>query len=101
MVVAKLNATSCEGGSVYSKYTNNDAGFWRDLRRQLVRKGYRSRVIRNSESLILAYVKELGSRGVFTGEAMHSPLSVNAEFHNEDSILPELGFDQVDVKADA
>ncbi len=30
MVVAKLNATSC-GGSIYSKYTDDDVGFWRDL----------------------------------------------------------------------
>jgi hypothetical protein len=31
MVVAKLNATSCEG-SIYSKYTDDDVGFWRNLR---------------------------------------------------------------------
>jgi hypothetical protein len=100
MVVAKLNATSCEC-SIYTKYTDDDVGFWRDLRRQLVKKGYRSRVLRSSESLILAYVKELDSRGVFNVEMRHSQLSVDAELYNEGSILPELGTDQVDVEADA
>jgi len=100
MVVAKLNATSCEG-SLYSKYTDDDVGFWRVLRRQLVKKGYSSRVLRSSESLILAYVEELDSRGVFDGEMRHSQLCVDAELNNEGSILPELGVDQVDVEADA
>jgi hypothetical protein len=100
MAVAKLNATSCEG-SIYSKYTDDDVDFWRILRRQLVKKGYRSRVLRSSESLILAYVEELDSRGVFNGEMRRSRLSVDAEVNNDGSILPELGVDQVDVEADA
>jgi hypothetical protein len=100
MVVAKFNATSREG-SIYSKYSDDDVDFWRDLRRELVKKGYRSRVLRSSESLIHAYVKGLDSRGVFNGEMRRSRLSVDAEVNNEGSILPELGVDQVDVEADA
>ncbi|KAE9376423.1 hypothetical protein N431DRAFT_312807, partial [Stipitochalara longipes BDJ] len=61
MLVAKLNASSSEG-SIWSKYTDDDVDFWRSIRRQLVKKGYKSRIIRNHESLIQAYVRELETR---------------------------------------
>ncbi len=61
---------------------------------------YRSQVLRSSKSLILAYVKELDSRGVSNCEMRHSQLSVDAGFNNEGSISPELGVDKVDIKTD-
>jgi len=97
MLVAKLNAASYEG-SIWTKCTDDDVGFWRDFRRQLVKRGYRSRVIRSHESLIQAYVRELDSRGVLNGEIRHSESSVNTESDTEDSGLPEVGTDQVDLE---
>ncbi|CAF9935778.1 hypothetical protein IMSHALPRED_010346 [Imshaugia aleurites] len=50
--------------SILTKYADDDAGFWRGLRRELVREGLPSVVIHKHKHLIKAYVKELGARGV-------------------------------------
>lgn len=50
--------------SVMTSYTNDSVSFWRDMRRELVKDGYPSSVIHRYKSLIKAYVKELGDRGV-------------------------------------
>lgn len=99
MLVAKLNAPSYEG-SIWTKCTDDDPRFWRDFRRQLVRKGYRSRVIRSHECLIQAYVRELDSRGVLNGEIKHTQSSIDTEPDTEDPRLPELSADQDGLKVD-
>lgn len=95
MLVAKLNATSYEG-SIWTKCTDDDVGFWRDFRRQLIKKGYKSHVIRQHESLIQAYVRELDSRGVLNDQMRQCKSSVDAESDTENSQLPELETDQTD-----
>ena len=52
-------------GSILTRYTDDDTGFWRELRRELVDEGLPSAVIHKHKHLIKAYVKELGTRGVF------------------------------------
>lgn len=51
-------------GSVWTTYTSDDAGFWRGLRRDLVKDGLPSAAIHKHKRLIKQYVKELGARGI-------------------------------------
>ncbi|KAL8918223.1 MAG: hypothetical protein Q9172_005516 [Xanthocarpia lactea] len=63
-ITAHLMATADEEGSVLTAHTNDDRGAWRELRRQLLKGGFRDSLIRRHMDLIMAYVKELGDRGV-------------------------------------
>jgi hypothetical protein len=64
LVLARLNTTHPDG-TVMTNYTNDDMTFWRAFRRELVKEGYSSNVLRGRpEILIKAYVRELGERGV-------------------------------------
>jgi hypothetical protein len=83
-----MNTSSYEG-SVWSKYTDDDVEFWRSFRRQLVKEGYKSRVIRSHKGLIQAYVRELESRGVLDAETKNSHSALNADSESEDSSLQE------------
>jgi hypothetical protein len=47
-----------------TSYTNDSKTFWKDKRRELVKDGYSSSVIHSYKSLIKAYAKELGDKGV-------------------------------------
>ena len=51
-------------GSTWTSYADDETGFWRALRRELVNEGLPSAAIRKHKHLIKAYVKELGTRGV-------------------------------------
>ena len=51
-------------GSVWTSYTGDDTGFWRGLRRDLIKDGLPSAAIHKHKHLIRNYVKELGARGV-------------------------------------
>jgi len=63
-VTANMTAVSREG-SVWTSYTNDDQMFWRELRRELAKEGYRSSTLQRHKRLITNYVEELGNRGVF------------------------------------
>ncbi|CAL3973569.1 unnamed protein product [Diplocarpon coronariae] len=63
-VTANMAAASGEG-SVWTSYTNDDQAFWRGLRRELIKEGYRSTTLQRHKTLIKDYVEELGNRGVF------------------------------------
>ena len=63
-VTANMTAVSGEG-TVWTSYTNDDQMFWRELRRELVKEGYRSYTLQRHKRLIKNYVEELGNRGVF------------------------------------
>ena len=56
-------------GSVLTAYTNDDTGFWRELRRDLIKDGLPSAAIHKHKHLIKRYVKELGARGVLDDES--------------------------------
>lgn len=51
-------------GAVWTTYTSDDAGFWRGLRRDLVKDGLPSAAIHKHKRLIKQYVEELGARGI-------------------------------------
>jgi hypothetical protein len=63
LVLARLNSRFRER-SIMAIYSNDEKGFWKCLRRELVKDGFRRDVLHGKKGLILAYVKELGARGV-------------------------------------
>jgi hypothetical protein len=63
-VAASLEANSGhKEGSILTSYANDDKAFWKEFRRELVKEGYSSRVLKKHKALIRDYVKELGDRG--------------------------------------
>ena len=56
-------------GSIMTRYADDDTGFWKALRRELVREGLPSAAINKHRHLIKAYVQELGTRGAFDDSA--------------------------------
>lgn len=66
-ITARLSAVAGREGSVLTAYTNDDKDAWRELRRGLVKDGFRGSLVRKHMKTIMAYVKELGSRGALDG----------------------------------
>ena len=66
-ITARLSVTAGREGSVLTAYTNDDQCAWRELRRGLVKDGFRGSLVRKHMKTIMAYVKELGSRGALDG----------------------------------
>lgn len=64
-ITAHFMSGADKEGSVLTDYADDDKAFWRELRRELVREGFSSDVIRERKDTIKAYVKELGSKGIF------------------------------------
>ena len=63
-ITAHLLSKEGQEGSVLTAYTNDDRGAWRELRRGLVKAGFRGSLVRKHMDTIMAYIKELGDRGV-------------------------------------
>ncbi|KAL8787661.1 MAG: hypothetical protein Q9213_002092 [Squamulea squamosa] len=63
-ITAHFLANERREGSVLTSYTNDDKNAWRELRRGLVKAGFRGSVVRKHMNTIMAYVKELGDKGV-------------------------------------
>ena len=72
-IMAQFVASRNEEGSVLTTCADDDKAFWRELRKELERDGFRGSVIRKHKDTIKAYVKELGSRGLLDDEASSSP----------------------------
>lgn len=51
--------------SILTIYSGDDKLVWRELRRELVAEGFSSNVISKHKTAIVAYVKDLGDRGIF------------------------------------
>ena len=64
-IAAHLMAQRCHEGSVLTAYAEDDRAFWKEFRRELVKDGFSSSMLRKHKATIKAYVTELGSRGVF------------------------------------
>lgn len=75
-----LSGVSVEG-SILTGYADDDTGFWRALRRELVKEGLPSAAIHKHKHLIKAYVKELGTRGVLDDGCSEG----NNEQHDSDA----------------
>ena len=63
-ITAQFLSTERREGSVLTTYTNDDKDAWRELRRGLVKAGFRDSLVRTHMDTIMAYVKEIGDRGV-------------------------------------
>ena len=72
-----------QGGSVCTSHTSDDTGFWRGLRRNLIKDGLPSAAIHKHRHLIKKYVKELGARGILdvspSIESDQPPQAVHSE----------------------
>lgn len=95
-IAANMAASSGEG-SIWSSYTDDDRGFWRELRRGLVKEGYRSSVLHRHKHLIKQYVEELGNRGVFDEGNDTNSHAVEDEEHNRQ---PSESSDSEDAEED-
>ena len=67
-ITAQLMSGSNKEGSVLTDYADDDKAVWKAFRRELVKEGFLSNVIREHKEIIQAYVKELGSRGILDDE---------------------------------
>lgn len=64
-IAARLTSKCHDQGSVLTSYTNDDKAVWKEFRRELLRGGFASSNLKRNKSLIVAYIKELGDRGLF------------------------------------
>ncbi|KAL8672433.1 MAG: hypothetical protein Q9168_003111 [Polycauliona sp. 1 TL-2023] len=80
-ISAHLMSTAGKEGSVLTAHTDDDRDAWRVLRRRLQTDGFKDSLIREHMDIIMAYVKELGDRGVFD--------NVNPDEAGEDEQSPE------------
>ena len=78
-------------GSVWTSYTDDDPGFWRGLRRDLIRYGLPSAAINKHKHLIEDYVRELGAPGILDAgfpamfdQGNHHDLSSQSDRSSED-----------------
>jgi hypothetical protein len=62
-IAATLQARSKREGSILTSYTNDDKSFWKELRRELFKKGCSSKVLKRHKTTIKNYVFELGATG--------------------------------------
>ena len=63
-ITAHLMSSTTKEGSILTAYAEDDTAVWREFRRELVKDGFPSSVIKKHKKTIQAYVKELGSRGL-------------------------------------
>jgi len=66
-LAANMTAKSGDG-TVWTTYEDDDKAFWRELRRGLVKEGYRSSVLHRHKHLIKNYVEKLSKREAFDQE---------------------------------
>lgn len=81
-ITAQLMSGANKEGSVLTDYADDDKAVWRAFRRELVKEGFLSAVIREHKDTIRAYVKELGSRGILDDEDLKDPGSVSEEIED-------------------
>ena len=99
-ITAHFMATGGEEGSVLTAHTNGDRGAWRELRRQLLKGGFRDSLIRRHMDLIMAYVKELGDRGVLDSINIDESVEGGAVPTSRERVLPATDSDFEDTAYD-
>lgn len=85
-ITASLSASAAREGSVFTAYTNDDKDAWRELRRGLMRQGFRDELIRRHMKTIMAYVKELGTRGILDDINDHESREASRKPGNETDV---------------
>ncbi|KAL8860876.1 MAG: hypothetical protein Q9178_002631 [Gyalolechia marmorata] len=99
-ITAHFMATGGEEGSVLTAHTNDDRGAWRELRRQLLKAGFRDSLIRKHMDLIMAYVKELGDRSVLDSINIDEPVEGGAVPTSRKRVPPATDSDFEDTAHD-
>ncbi len=81
-ITANLMSGANKEGSVLTDYADDDKAVWRAFRRELVKAGFSSDVIREHKDTIQAYVKELGSRGILDDEGLKDSGNVSEDLED-------------------
>ena len=81
-ITAHLMSSANKEGSVLTDYADDDKAVWRAFRRELVKEGFSSDVIREHKDTIQAYVIELGSRGILDNEDSKDPGNISEEIED-------------------
>ena len=63
-ITAHLVSQSHHEGSALTAYADDDRAVWKEFRRELLRDGFSSSVLRKHKTTIKAYITELGNRGL-------------------------------------
>ena len=82
-IAASLVKKASKEGSVLTAYTQDDGEVWRDFRRGMISKGFKSSFLQRHESLIRAYVEELSNRGALDDPVLTGTASENAHPCND------------------
>ncbi|CAD6574136.1 MAG: hypothetical protein ASARMPREDX12_006397 [Alectoria sarmentosa] len=77
-------------GSVLTAYADDDTGFWRGLRRDLIKDGLPSAAIHKHKHLIKEYVKELGARGILDEDLSEANDPQQLDVHANGEIKEEV-----------
>ncbi|KAL8979449.1 MAG: hypothetical protein Q9205_005223 [Flavoplaca limonia] len=89
-ITAHFLSTERQEESVLTAYTNDDRDAWRELRRGLVKSGFRDSLVRTHMNTIMAYVKELGDRGILDEiQSDEADLPINSD-SEEDGESPDV-----------
>ena len=86
-IAAHLISKGNNEGSVLTSYTNDDKSVWKEFRRELRREGFASSGLKKNKTLIVAYIKELGDRGLFDDD-ISGDLKTIEELEASDAQLP-------------
>ena len=84
-ITAHLMSGANKEGSILTDYADDDKAVWRAFRRELVKGGFSSDVIREHKDTIQAYVKELGSRGILDDEDLKDSGNVSEEIEDTET----------------
>lgn len=80
-------------GSALTAYANDEKAVWKQFRRELVADGFTSSTIRKHKPVIMAYVRELGSRGLLEEGDQHASGERDGEVRraisNRETVQPE------------
>lgn len=87
-IIATLQAGSNREGSILTSYTDDDKSFWKELRRELVKEGYSSKVLKKHKTVIKNYVHELGAIGALDALPQEEP-ECSLEITPETDFPPE------------
>lgn len=87
-ISAHMMSSGTHEGSVLTSHSDDDRAVWREFRRDLIGEGFNSSVIHKHKSLIQAYVRELGSRGVWD-VGLHDDVEGHSEARASDNVARE------------
>ena len=91
-ITTKFMSRNNYEGSVFTNHADDDKSVWREFRRELRLDGFTSSTIHKHKHLILAYIKELGDRGILDDQAQGTDLERHG-FERESGAMTSSGLD--------